>query len=148
MNDKRGHDNVEHAADMGITGWGNGMSEAFEETALAMFELIVEREGIEPRVSVDIRASGRDKEELLVDFLNNLLTRAGLEELVFLAVDVKSMREEDEAHEFRLEATASGVPVGLVRERLLREVKAVTYFGVSVAEDGFGTTTATAVVDL
>jgi SHS2 domain-containing protein len=148
MERERGHETIEHTADMGISGWGQSGKEAFEEMALAMFELIVDGEGIAPRMSVDIRATGEDEEELLVDFLNNLLMRADIEELVFLDVEVKFMAGNHATREFFLKAVARGVPLDEVRDRLLREVKAVTYYGVSLGRDEKGNSRATVVVDL
>ncbi len=148
MRRKRGHETIEHGADMGITGWGQVLNEAFEEIALAMFELIVDGEGIEPRKSIDIRAEGRDNEELLVDFLNNLLMKADIEEIVLLDVEVKFIWGNHATREYYLNAIARGVPIGEVREKLLREVKAATYFGVSVSEKMYEDTVATVVVDL
>jgi len=139
---------MEHAADMGITGWGPTRNEAFEEIARAMFELIVDGEGIETPRSVDIRAEGEDYEELLVDFLNALLTSADIEELVFLDVEVKRIEGDRAARALSLEAVARGVPIDEVRERLLREVKAATYYGASVESSSTGNSRATVVVDL
>ncbi len=144
----RGHETVEHTADMGLAGWGRHENEAFEEVALAMFELIVDGEGIEPRRNVSIRAEGEDDEELLVDFLNTLLMVADLEELVFLDVEVRKTGGDFATGEFFLDAVARGVPIDEVKDRLIREVKAVTYYGVSVGRDENGCTKATVVVDL
>lgn len=144
----RGHETIEHTADMGISGWGPDEPVAFKETALAMFELIVDGEGLEPKRDVDIEAAGNSYEELLVDFLNMLLTRADIEELVFLDVEMKALSSNAENDEYYLRAIARGVPRDGVRNSLLREVKAVTYFGVSVGRDESGNTRATVVVDL
>jgi SHS2 domain-containing protein len=43
---ERGHDTIEHTADMGICGWGRIENDAFEEAALAMFELMVDGEDL------------------------------------------------------------------------------------------------------
>ena len=147
MKKERGHETVEHGADMGITGWGSFANEAFEEIALAMFELIVDGEGIEPTKSMPVRAEGESEEELLVDFLNNLLMKADIEGLVLLAVEIKWNYGDHAAKEFHLDAVARGVPIDRVRDRLLREVKAVTYFGVSV-KNRMDSSTVTVVVDL
>ena len=124
------------------------MNEAFEEVALAMFELMIDGEDIEPRKSIYIKAEGCDNEELLVDFLNTLLMKADIEELALLDVEVKCIEGDDATRQYDLYAVARGVPIEEVRNRLLREVKAVTYYGVSV-EDGIGENArATVVADL
>lgn len=144
----RGHETIEHTADMGIAGWGCGEFEAFEEVALALFELVVEREGLKSTREVDIEAEGEDYEELLVDFLNNLLMKADIEEIAFLDVEVKVIVIDTPTNKFCLKAVARGLSRSRVRDRLLREVKAATYLGVSVGRDESGRTRATVVVDL
>ena len=148
MEKNRGHETIEHGADMGIRGWGSETREAFEEIARAMFELIVDGEGIEPEKRFDVRAEGETEEELLVDFLNGLLTRADIEEMVFLDVDIDMLEETEGTGTWHIEAVAGGVPMAGVGERLLREVKAATYYGLSVKREDSGNTTVTAVVDL
>ena len=148
MEHEHGHETIEHTADMGISGWGFNENVAFEEIALALFELIVDGEGLEPKGNVDIEAEGNSYDELLVDFLNVLLTRSDIEELVFLDVDIGEISRDAETNEYHLHATARGVPRDRVRDRLLREVKAATYYGVSVGRDESGNTRATVVVDL
>jgi len=148
MEHEHGHETIEHTADMGISGWGIDEIVAFEEVALAMFELIVDGEGLEPKRNVDITAEGNSYEELLVDFLNVLLMKADIDELVFLDIEMKFMLGDAAKDEYYLSAVARGVPRELVGERLLREVKGATYYGVSVGCDESGNKRATVVVDL
>jgi len=148
MEHEQGHETIEHTADMGISGWGLNENIAFEEIALALFELIADGEGLEPKRNIGIEAEGNSYDELLVDFLNELIMRADIEELVFFDVDTGEISHDAETNEYHLYAIARGVPRDQVRDRLLREVKGVTYYGVSVGRDKSGNTRATVVVDL
>lgn len=148
MEYEHGHETIEHTADMGISGWGFNENIAFEEIALALFELIVDGEGLKPKRNIDIEAEGNSYDELLVDFLNELIMRADIEELVFFDVDTGEISRDAETGEYHLHAIALGVPRDQVKDRLLREVKGVTYYGVSVGRDELGNTRATVVVDL
>lgn len=142
----RGHDTIEHTADMGILGWGPGIEQAFEETALAMFELIIDGAGLEPSDEVHFEVEGMSLLELLIEFLNRLILDADIAELALLSVNIDSIEEREGG--FRLEGGAKGVPRGGVKDLLLVEVKAATYYGASVEESDSGRWEARCVVDL
>lgn len=142
----RGHDTIEHTADMGIRGWGPGIEQAFEETALAMFELIIDGVGLQSVDEVNFEVKGQALPELLIEFLNRFLLDADLVELAFLSVHVDSITERE--GEFRLKGGAKGISRNDVRDRLLAEVKAATYCGAAVERDKNGRWEARCVVDL
>lgn len=142
----RGHDTIEHIADMGVRGWGTGIEQAFEETALAMFELMIDGAGLQPCEGAHFEVKGRTLPELLIEFLNRLILDADLAELAFLSVHVDSIEERGSV--FRLEGGAKGVTRSDVRDRLLDEVKAATYYGAAVVKDENGRWEARCVVDL
>lgn len=144
---RRGHDTLDHTADMGIVGWGAGQGEAFEEIAAAMFELIAGKAWGETITSeVPIRCEGRRRVDLLVEFLNELLTMADIEDVVFTSVSVVRLEHENDL--WKLEALAAGVRREAAGWRLQREVKAATYCGARVGEAGAGIWEARCVVDL
>jgi SHS2 domain-containing protein len=126
----RGHETLDHTADMGLHGWGPGIPEAFEEIALAMFELIAESGDEAGMWQTSIRCEGRDLDELLVEFLNSLLARADIDDVVFRSVDIEDVKREDEMWEMK--AVAFGTPREQARKYLRAEVKAATYCGVLV----------------
>lgn len=143
---ERGHKTLEHTADMGILGWGPSPREAFEEIALAMFELIVETEGLEATREIDLTCDGGELRELLVEFLNKLLLKADIEEMAFIEVRVDRL-DKVEDH-WVVAAKAGGVQKRDVKDKLLTEVKAATYYGAFVEDDGSGKWEAQCVVDL
>ena len=132
----RGHETLEHTADMGLRGWGSSPEEAFEETAQAMFDLIVDRRGASPREEYPLAATGRDLTELLIEFLNGLLSLSDIEECVFVEVRIVWMGRG--ADGWKLESIAGGIPLDECRGRLLGEVKAATWYCASVVrcDDG------------
>ena len=143
---ERGHETLDHTADMGIRGWGGTLEAALEETAASMFELTADIHGLEPRIEVTITCSGKDEGELLVEFLNALICAADVNELILCTTVIGSIKKSRDG--WSLEATARGVPREEVAGRLLVEVKAATYCGISVAKDGEGRWAAQCVVDL
>jgi SHS2 domain-containing protein len=142
----RGHDTIEHTADMGLRGWGPLVEQAFEETALAMFELMIDGNGLQPCDEVHFEVKGQTLPELLIEFLNKLLLDADIAEMAFLSVHIDSIVEREGV--FRLKGGAKGISRNDVRDRLLGEVKAATYYGVAVEKDANGGWETRCVVDL
>jgi len=142
----RGHETIDHTADMGIRGWGGTPAEAFEETAAAMIGLMIEGEGLVPSKRLKIVSEGADLVELLLEFLNGILSEGDLTETAVLEVAVPRLEYVDGA--WKLTAVAGGIPLGEARDRHLVEVKAATFYGASVEESEPGTWIARCVVDL
>ena len=142
----RGHETLEHTADMGLRGWGGSPAEAFEETALAMFDLMVDRHGAAAEIDHRLSIGGRDLTGLLIEFLNELLSFADIEDTVFVSVSIE--RLEGGGEDWELDAVIGGIPRGKCRKRLLSEVKAATWYGASVGRDSDGRWVAGCVVDL
>ncbi len=142
----RGHETLEHTADMGLRGWGGSPAEAFEETALAMFELMVDRHGMAAEIDHRLSIGGRDLTGLLIEFLNELLSLADIEDTAFVSVIIE--RLEGGGEDWELDAVIGGIPRAKCRKRLLSEVKAATWYGASVGHDRDGRWVAGCVVDL
>ncbi|MFA4948363.1 MAG: archease [Candidatus Krumholzibacteriia bacterium] len=142
----RGHETVDHTADMGIRGWGRTAGEAFEEAAAAMFELMVDARGLGPSRRSTISREGADLTELLIEFLNGMLADADLSGTVYLGATITKL--DNAGGTWALDAAIEGVPLEDVRDRLRIEVKAATYCGASVREPDPGVWVAQCVVDL
>ncbi|MCX5752045.1 MAG: archease [Candidatus Krumholzibacteria bacterium] len=143
----RGHETIDHTADMGIRGWGSTPAEALEEAAAAMLELMADVRGLVPSRRSTISRAGSDLTELLIEFLNGLLSDADLSGTVYLRAAVTRLEKTSDGT-WALDAAIEGVPLDEVRERLRIEVKAATYCGASVREQDPGVWVARCVVDL
>ncbi len=118
---KPGFETFEHGADIGIRGIGSTLEEAFVNAAKALFSLIViNLEAVKPEKRIEIEAEGETKEELFLDWLNRLLSAAGIENLVFSEFGC-------EIKETRLKGFAAGEPIDEERHELGVEVKGATY---------------------
>jgi SHS2 domain-containing protein len=142
----RGHETLDHTADMGLRGWGTSPAQAFEETALAMFDLMVDRSGVVAQKEFRLSIGGMDLTELLVEFLNELLSLADIEDMAFVSVMIE--RFEGEGEDWELDAVIGGLPRGKCRKRLLSEVKAATWCGASVKRENDSRWTAGCIVDM
>ncbi len=142
----RGHETLEHTADMGLRGWGATPAEAFEEAALAMFDLMIDRRGAAAETDLALSIGGRDLTGLLIEFLNELLSLSDVEDTIFVSVRID--RLDGDGEEWDLDAVIGGIPRGKCRKRLLSEVKAATWYGASVSHEDDGQWVAGCVVDL
>lgn len=142
----RGHETVEHTADMGLRGWGATPAEALEETAGALLDLMADRSGVEGDMRFEFDVTGDDPEELLVEFLNELLSLSDVEEAVLTGVTVAWCVDEGDG--WALRAVVAGAPRAEYGDRMLREVKAAASYGTSVTRMSGGQWTALCVVDL
>ena len=96
--------------------------------------------------SIGIECVGEGLDELLVEFLNALLSSADIEEMAFSSVTVD--RLEQRGGSWSIGARARGVPRRDLDGRLNAEVKAANYCGAFVRERGDGAWEAGCVVDL
>lgn len=141
-----GHETIEHIADMGIRGWGATKEDAFREVGLALAELMLDVEDIDAEDKIEVECSEPELEDLLVEFLNSLLYRLDVEELVCVDLDVESI--EHNRGFYNIKANAGCIKRSSVKKRLLDEVKAATYYGAKVEMSGSGIWEAVCVVDM
>lgn len=122
-----GHRLLEHTADIGIEAWGASRAELFVAAARGLLEVLW---GPRPPAAEHwsaVQVEGGDREELLVNWLQELLFRLEVER--FLATDFVIGRISDTGLSGRL----GGVTLVPGRHRLAREVKAVTWHRLEVA---------------
>jgi len=119
------YDLIEHTADVGIKAYGKNLAEAFEHAAVAMFDIITDHSKIETIGEYDITLEAPDLEQLLVDWLSELLFLNGAKNLVFGKFEVTLQGT-------RLSAKAYGEEYSLKKHKMGEEIKAVTYHMLEV----------------
>jgi len=125
------YEKFEHGADIGIKGRGPTLNEAFAETAKAMFDVMVDVGNIELKKEIRISVSAPNKEELLVEFLNQLLTQADLNNMVFKKFVVH-------ISDNKLQALVFGEELDPQRHNIKTEVKAATYSMLKIGKENGG----------
>jgi SHS2 domain-containing protein len=133
-----------HKADVIIRGIGGSFEEAFCEAAKAMFSVMVELADVKPIGEVKIEVRARNMEELLIAWLNELLSEASLSNVLFNRFEVKIEKENEG---FVLKGIAYGEKIDPEKHKLKTEVKGATYSGLKVAEEN-GKFIAQCVVDV
>jgi protein archease len=119
-------------ADVGFRAYGSSLEEAFQNAALAMFEVMTDTSQIQPKLSRRIALEAEDEGSLLYDWLTELLLLLDSEYLVFSKFEVRIGRK---THGYTLEGTAWGEDFDPSIHQSRDEVKAVTYHLMDVKKE-------------
>ena len=117
-------------ADVAFEAYGKDLSELFANSALAMFEVIVNTKQIEPKVERKIEAEGNDLQSLMFDWLNKLLVFVDSENLAFSEFDVKV-----DERSLKLEAICKGEEMNREKHETRTHVKAATYHKMKIKKN-------------
>jgi protein archease len=124
----RGHELLEHTADVGLRVWAPTLDELFAEAAIGLIDVMGTADGpLDRRERVELEAP--DLEALFVDWLSEVLFLFEARDIVPQHVDVTVEREP-----WKLHATIEG-PSAEHFEQNGPAVKAVTYHGLEVTEN-------------
>ncbi|MEJ2770663.1 MAG: archease [Sulfolobaceae archaeon] len=123
----------DHTADIGIKAYGRDLNEAFENAALAVFEVMTDTSKVEPKESREIEIDGMDLENLLYRWIESLLVYYDSELLLFGKFKVKIDLEN-----LRLNAIAWGEKFNPDKHERRTVVKAVTYHEMSIVKTNNG----------
>ncbi|MBC7219073.1 MAG: archease [Hadesarchaea archaeon] len=122
---------IEHPSDIGFRAYGRDLAEAFENAALALFEVMVDTSKVDPKEKQDIELTAEDELALLYDWLDRLIYFHDSRNLLFskFAVRIEKTREG-----LRLSARAWGEKFDPAKHPERTAVKAVTYHLMEVGE--------------
>jgi SHS2 domain-containing protein len=118
---------IDHTADVGVKAYGKNLSEAFENAAKGMFNVIANNSEIENTGQYNIELQADNLEQLLVDWLSELLFLHSTNNLVFGFFKVNLDEKNN-----KLSATVFGEKISVSKHKIETEVKAVTYHMLSV----------------
>jgi SHS2 domain-containing protein len=121
-----------HTADTYIAAYGSDLSEAFENAALALFEVMTDTEKVEPEVEEVVEVEGFDKQSLLYNWLEELLVKFETEGKLYSKFKVLSIKEHEDG--FRLKAKVIGEIFNPEKHPQKVGVKAVTYHMMEIKE--------------
>lgn len=131
-------------ADLAFEATGDTPAELFQAAGLALFEGMADTYRIRPRVRKEIRLRHAQLDQLMYDWLSELIFLKDAERLLFREFKVELTQNE----EWDLTATVRGEPIDPRRHRLRADAKAVTYHQFEVAQTETGTWKARVVVDI
>jgi SHS2 domain-containing protein len=112
-------------ADVGFRAYGKNLDDAFQNAALATFEVMTDTSQIKPAVKREIMVESEDEKALLYDWLSELLFLHDYDGLVFSQFKVNINQKGPET--FSLHAEVYGEEFNQNTHEIRDEVKAVTF---------------------
>ena len=119
---------LEHTADAMVEVHGVTLEERFENAAYALFDQMTDASTIRPKGEVEVSVSAGSREQLLVDFLQELLFLHDTENLVFSRFVIEMEGDT-------LRARAQGEEFDPTRHAKRSVVKGITYHGLEFRDD-------------
>lgn len=139
-----GHRFIDHTADVAAELDGRNPGELFASAARALTDTITAVEAVHPFVTEPVTLEAPTLEDLLVDWLNELLYRFEARNVLFSDAEVSV---EDRDGRWYLEGTVTGEIFDTARHPYRVLVKSATYHGLNVVYD-HGTWRARIVFDI
>lgn len=109
---------LEHTADIGVRAFGRNPEEVFINAAGGMFAIIADTRRIKPKERIEIRQEARGYDELLRQWLQELLYRYSVSGIIFKEFIIQNLRQN------AIKAIARGEKAP---GKIKTEIKAVTY---------------------
>jgi SHS2 domain-containing protein len=137
---------LDHTADVQFQAFGRTLAEAFRHAAHALLSIMWDRVQVAPAQSIAVRIEGRDKSQLLVGFLEEILFL--WDARAFMLGEIENVRiETDKEKGYILTCVFVGEEYheGL---RIEGEVKAITYNEMVIEKRTNGTVMVQVVADI
>jgi SHS2 domain-containing protein len=132
MNKKR-FEFLEHMADAYIAAYGKDLAEAFENAALAMFEVMTEVERIKLKTEEYVEVEAEDEYALLYSWLEALLVKFEINQMFYSKFKVLELNKS--ADGFRLRAKIWGEKFNPKKHPQKVGVKAITYHRMEIIKE-------------
>ncbi len=107
-------------SDVVFEAYGNDLKEVFINAAEAMFEIICQKKLVKPKKKINIEVKGDDLEDLMFNWLQELIGLVDTEEMFFSKFKIESIKNT------KLKATIYGEEI--VPEKGETVVKSLTYY--------------------
>jgi SHS2 domain-containing protein len=117
-------------ADVAFIAYGKDLNELFANSALAMFEVMINTKQIEEKVEEFVSVDGYDLESLMFNWLNELLYISDSKNLAFSKFEVKV-----DDRNFKLEAICKGEEINPEKHETRTVVKAATYHQMKIWQE-------------
>ena len=124
---------LEHTADVYIRAHGKTVKEAFENAALAMFEVMTDTDRISPDIEGSVEVEAEDEYALLYSWLEALLVKFETENMLYSKFKISNIAETSEG--FRIQAVVWGEKFNAKKHTQKVGVKAVTYHRMEIIKE-------------
>jgi SHS2 domain-containing protein len=124
---------VEHPSDIGFRAYGKDLAEAFENAALAFFEVMIDTSKVRPREEVKVELEAEDEKALLYDWLERFLYLRDANGLVMSKFKVEELKSSNGG--FKIIARAWGEKFDPKKHEPKVSIKAVTYHMMEIKRE-------------
>jgi len=116
---------LDHTADVMFEAAGKNLNELFTNAALAVFNVQCNLKKVENKLKKEIKLKNENAEDLLFDFLGELIYLKDAKSLLFgeFKISIKNIKNK-----YLLEAAAYGEKINPEKHELKIDVKAVTLY--------------------
>ena len=112
-------------ADIAYEAYGKDLNEMFENAALAIFELSADLKTVDAKKKIELEIENENIENLLYDFLSEILFLKDSKYVVFKKVKV-TIKENKKEKRYQLKAALEGDTINPQKQQLENDIKAVT----------------------
>ncbi|MBS3812210.1 archease [Candidatus Bipolaricaulota bacterium] len=120
---------LDHGADVGVRARAQTFTGLLASAARALFSLMADLEGVRKSTEERLTVEGEDEEDLLYEWLGELLSLSQLQMTVYSEFDLEV---EKTADRLTLHGRLRGEEIDPSRHSLGTEVKGITYQGLEV----------------
>jgi protein archease len=124
---------LEHTADILIAAHGQNTEEAFENAALAMFEVMTDSAKVNPTQEDSLEVEAEDEYALLYNWLEALLVKFEVNGMLYSKFKIDTI--QDTSENFKLNATIWGEKFNPEKHTQKVAVKAVTYHRMEIIKE-------------
>ncbi len=121
---------LEHTADAYVAAYGATLEEAFENAALATFEVMTDTRRIAQRIEDVVKIEAPDEQALLYSWLEQLLVNFETKGNLYSSFRIPKIEKTENG--FRLTATMRGEPFNPEKHSQNVGIKAVTYHRMEI----------------
>jgi len=139
MNAEKKFEFLEHTADAYVAAYGSSLAEAFENAALAMFEVMTDTSKVKPEIEEEVSVEAEDEQALLYSWLEDLLVRFDVSGRVYSRFKVYELNRNS-GGKLRLKAKVWGEPFNPEKHPQKVGVKAITYHRMEIIKQPDGVT--------
>jgi SHS2 domain-containing protein len=130
---KRGFEFLEHTADAYIAAYGKSLAKAFENAALALYEVMTEVKKVKPEVRDEVEVTGEDEYALLYNWLEVLLVKSDTNGMLYSKFEISAIDKTPQG--FRLTAKIWGEKFRKEKHLQKVGVKAITYHRMEIIKE-------------
>lgn len=121
---------LEHTADVYVAAHGADLAEAFENAALAMFEVMTDTLKVAADAEGSLSVEAEDEYALLYSWLEALLVKSEVNGMLYSKFKISQLEETEDG--YKLTATMWGEKFNAAKHAQKVAVKAVTYHRMEI----------------